>query len=160
MRNWTQPAIAASIGELFVVFALIFFPPPNLSPGPKNYEQAQPQSDRSADKKNHAADSVPPDFRVIIGSFLDEHNGAIAAIGTMVTAFLTAYLTVYNGQMVRTIRLQREDAQKISERQTGETQEQINIAKNAAKHAEESLPHRPATMDLHIPRYRQRHHLG
>ena len=137
MKNWTQPAIAASIGELFIIFALIFFPPVYLSPGPKNYEQTKTESNRSTDKKDPTASDVSLPFR--LGEFIEGHNGAIGAIGTLVTAFLTIYLTIYNGQMVRTIRLQREDAQGVSERQANETQQQIAIAKDAADTAKQNL---------------------
>ena len=123
MKNWTQPAIVAAIGELFIVFVLIFFPSANLAVGPKIYEQAQNHNDGSADKKDETASDMSLPFR--LGKFLDDHNGAI-------TALLTIVLAIYSKRMADLVYLQRRDAQEVSDRQAEETKEQLMIGKQSA----------------------------
>ena len=130
MRDQLIPFLVAILIAQTVAMASLIVAPDILFSRPQHNQQTQNDSGRSANKENPAANSMSLEVR--IGKFLDDHNGAINAIATGVIAVLTIALVIFNRSLVRLVLRQTEDARQVSERQAGETKDQLAIAKQAA----------------------------
>jgi hypothetical protein len=133
MKEILLPILLAIIISEAVALGSLIVGPDILFSGPKYNQQAHNDSDGSAKKENPSANDVSLAFR--IGKFLDDHNGALNAIATVVIAALTIALVIFNRSLVRLVLRQTEDARQISGRQAEETKAQIAIAEKSAETA-------------------------